>query len=184
MLFDKASPRSNDFRHRGGAMSEAYSARWRKILNRLKRFTGDPAGARDILQSALLRAEEAKNLKPIHNFEAYVSRTATNIAIDERRRELKRQKLFVDMKSENFERIQDSGPLQDEAYEIKERLSRVKVAIGRLPPRCREALLLHRLSEMKYGEIATYMGISQSAVERLISRAMQALARSLQDPAE
>lgn len=163
---------------------QSYLERWRTILRRLTRFTGSSTSARDLLQSALLKAEVSGKARSIDNFDAYVARTALNLAIDERRREITRSRFMVELQRDTLEIIADDRPLQDEVYELKERLSRVKDAIGRLPPRCREALLLHRLGEMKYSEIATHMGISQSAVEKLIARATDQLVRQVEGLSE
>jgi RNA polymerase sigma factor (sigma-70 family) len=62
----------------------------------------------------------------------------------------------------------------------KEAVERLLAALEALPPRSREALLLHRFEEATYAAVARRMGIGTSAVERLITRALKALSASLE----
>lgn len=55
----------------------------------------------------------------------------------------------------------------------------VQRTIDQLPPRCREAFLLHRQHQMSYAEIAGHMGLSPRTVENHIARALRALRDSL-----
>lgn len=62
----------------------------------------------------------------------------------------------------------------------KEALEKLLAAVEGLPPRAREALLLHRFEEATYASVARRMGITVSAVERLISRALGQVTASLE----
>ncbi|WP_172448493.1 RNA polymerase sigma factor [Caulobacter mirabilis] len=62
----------------------------------------------------------------------------------------------------------------------KESLDRLMLALESLPPRSREALLLHRFEEATYASVARRMGITVSAVERLITRALKQLTATLE----
>ena len=52
-------------------------------------------------------------------------------------------------------------------------------AMEDLPARTREAFVLHRFEEMQYAAIAGHMGISVSAVEKHIMRAIRRLADAI-----
>ena len=53
------------------------------------------------------------------------------------------------------------------------------VAIRKLPPRARTAFVFHRFEDMTYAAIAVRMGVSLSAVRRLIGRASAAVVADL-----
>jgi RNA polymerase sigma factor (sigma-70 family) len=57
----------------------------------------------------------------------------------------------------------------------KEAMELMVAALEGLPPRTREAFVLHRFEEMTYGAIARHMGVSTRTVEKLISRAIKKL---------
>ncbi|WP_306607812.1 RNA polymerase sigma factor [Azonexus sp.] len=58
--------------------------------------------------------------------------------------------------------------------EDKQALDRLLTVVLELPPRCRDAFILHKFEGMTYGEVAEHMGISVGAVEKHMARALQA----------
>ena len=66
----------------------------------------------------------------------------------------------------------------------RERLQIIQCAIAKLPPRCGEALRLHRFSGLSYPAIAQQMRISCSMVEKHISEAMLHLQSALEEADE
>lgn len=60
----------------------------------------------------------------------------------------------------------------DEILHFNDLTKRLDIAIQHLPPQSRKAYQLNRLEGKKYAEVALEMEITQSAVERLISRAL------------
>lgn len=141
---------------------------WPALLRRITRITRDPGGAEDVLQSAYLRAAEYRaGARPILNPDAFVARAAVNLAIDERRRRLRRD----EGAGGDHADVPDDGPLQDEVLEARQRLIRLKAGLQRLSPKTREVFLLHRLEGLKYREIADRLGVSVSAVEKHVAKA-------------
>ena len=63
----------------------------------------------------------------------------------------------------------------------RHRLERLRQGVEHLRPRTRQILLMHRLEGLKYREIATVLGISQSAVEKHIAQAMESLTDWMED---
>jgi RNA polymerase sigma factor (sigma-70 family) len=62
--------------------------------------------------------------------------------------------------------------IMHEVVEVRARLERVKEGLARLSPRTREVFLMHRLSNLKYHEIAARLEISSSAVEKHVAKAV------------
>lgn len=58
--------------------------------------------------------------------------------------------------------------------EDKQALDRLLTVVVRLPPRCRDAFILHKFDGLTYAEVAKQMGISVGAVEKHMARALEA----------
>ena len=63
----------------------------------------------------------------------------------------------------------------DQAYERREKLAHVVAAVQALPPRQRDAIVLHELEGRSYEQIATELNVSGGAVRQLLSRARTTL---------
>jgi RNA polymerase sigma-70 factor (ECF subfamily) len=55
-------------------------------------------------------------------------------------------------------------------------LRRLRIAIDRLPPRCREAVILKRIDGLSHREIAQRMGIGEQVVANYVMHGMCVLA--------
>lgn len=141
----------------------------RALVKRIARSTRSIDDAEDFLQSAFLRMIEYRSRHAVTNDTAFLVRAASNIAIDESRR--RKVRAEPDIPMEVLVEIPDEQPLQDEVFEARERLKRVRAALERLSPRTREIYFMHRIDGMKYREIAAELGITSSAVEKHIAKA-------------
>ncbi len=74
---------------------------------------------------------------------------------------------------------QNSVQKPDEILQFQELSIKIDSVIQHLPKQSKKAFLLHRLEGQKYSEIAKELGITISAVERLISRALSKLREQL-----
>jgi RNA polymerase sigma factor (sigma-70 family) len=140
---------------------------WTRLRDQVARMTRR-ADAEDLLHDAWVGLAErrASADKP----DALLARAAANRGIDAYRRERRRgESIAMEFAAET---LADAGPLQDEALIARHRLERLRQGVAQLSPRTRQIFLLHRLEGRKYREIATDLGISQSAVEKHIARAM------------
>ena len=150
---------------------------WKFLLNRLKRRLPRSAPAEDLLQSAYLRLEQYRQTNPVNDPAAFLVQVAVNLHIDEsRRRKWTDDRPF----DETCENLQSLEPLQDEVIAARERLRSVNQSLELMPPRTRAIFLQHRIDGKKYREIAESMGISQSAVEKHIARAVLFLAERME----
>ncbi|NWD87899.1 RNA polymerase sigma factor, partial [Pseudomonas sp. K5002] len=109
----------------------------------------------------------------------YLLRCAGNIAIDHLRSEGARVR-----SSEGWlpEQQDNQGCEPQAALEAGNDLRHVEAALRSLPERTRQIFLLNRIHGRKYAEIAKAMGLSQSAVEKHMMRALEACKASLREP--
>ena len=137
----------------------------------LKRGVG--ADAEDLVQEVFLRLQLGAERSDIDNVEGYIFRIANNVLVSRHRHELVEGRPFRAALPDELEAPDLPSP--ERVLLGRERWIRVLAALRALPPRAREAFLLHRFEEMTYAAIARRMGVSVSAVEKLISRALQQL---------
>lgn len=73
--------------------------------------------------------------------------------------------------------VLDSAPNPDEELELRERREVLYRAIGQLPDREREAVVLRMLEERSTAETARAMGVSRSVARSLVQRAVYRMRR-------
>lgn len=141
---------------------------------RLRRFIRTRVASRedaeDAVQEAYLRLLRYAERHEVENPEHLLFAAARNIAVDNQRRQRVREKTAADYAI--LEVCSRVWPSADEVVDARQRLKRVEAAVAELPVRCREVFLLHRIQGLSYSQIAGRCGISSSAVEKHIARAM------------
>ena len=128
----------------------------------------------DAVQDACVRALQVR--APVSDPVRYVLRIARNLHIDRRRKSRREAQLFEHSADSTL--LADDRPDPERVLSGKESLAGVLAAIEHLPPRCRQAFVLHRFENLSYAIIAHRMGISISAVEKHIAEAMARLSRA------
>lgn len=133
--------------------------------------------AEELVQDVFLKfwAKRA-GLSDIDALRTYLFRAARNTALNW----LRRQKLERRWQEEEAASWEPEAPesTDDESSE-QELAAAVRVAIDRLPPRCREVFILSRDGGLTYAEIARALEISIKTVETQMGRALKSLRVSL-----
>ncbi|MBB2203473.1 RNA polymerase sigma factor [Gluconacetobacter takamatsuzukensis] len=148
---------------------------WASLHARVRRLTRRH-DSEDLLQTALLHILE-RGHAGIANTEAYVLRTARNLAIDEYRRE--RRDCLVNLLPDQAEAIACPMPLPDAVVLGRQQLARLSTAFAALEPRTARIFLMHRLDHLPYRTIAAQLGVSVSTIEKQISKALCVLTTAL-----
>lgn len=153
------------------AAIEALSVRFRPaLIGYFRRRLKDTIEAEDLAQEVFLRMLRRGNVRELDDVRGYIFETASSVLIDRKRRGNVRQR----SNHESFDPQGHAGetPPIDRVFIGRESLSRVSVALFELPERTRTIFILRRLEGMRYSDIAQRLGISVSAVEKHVMRAM------------
>lgn len=155
-----------------------YAAEQGRLRRLLGRLVGSSTGAaEDLLQQTFLNVLTRTREGDLACGAAYLTTTARNLALnhlrDARRRNL------VDIGEEAFQAIPDGRPSPEMEALFRAELRRVLEAIAALPPRRREAFVLHRFEGLSHDQIAARQGISRNTVISQIVAALAELDRRL-----
>ncbi len=140
------------------------------------RRIGDPAEAEDLAQDVLLRVIDRVDLATLERPDGYLFQTAANMLTDRARRLQTRAVAQPDVEALhlNVEVLTPERVLQG-----KQDLQSVMAALDELPDPTRDMFILHRFEGLKYQEIADQYGVSRSAVEKRLSKALAHLTTCL-----
>ncbi len=130
----------------------------------------DPDTAKDIAQETFARVLMfARGQAAIREPRALLYRTARNLVADHRRRGVQRNHRGLDA-CDRLAAAEYEQP--DNRLADRQEVERLLAAIQALPPRCREAFILHKFDGLPQAEVARRMGISVNMVEKHIIRAL------------
>ncbi|WP_083265739.1 MULTISPECIES: RNA polymerase sigma factor [Pseudomonadaceae] len=154
----------------------AERSRMEALVNRRVRCR---ATAADLVQELFLRFWRRADAQ-VEDLATYLLRSARNMAIDHLRSEGSRSRTEAGLLAEQH-LPEPADP--EAALAAGHDLRHVQAALRALPERTRHIFLLNRIHGRTYGEIAQAMGLSQSAVEKHMMRALEACKASLTEPA-
>jgi RNA polymerase sigma-70 factor (ECF subfamily) len=133
---------------------------------------GGGEDAEDLAQEVFVRFAQQKSAQPIANVEAFLFRIAANLLRDRFRRNKTHHVQAHFPIDECVSEQLGEAPSEEHVYEEQERLRAFLQALEELPPKCRAAFLLQRYEGMSYSAVAQHLGISVSAVEKHMMKAL------------
>jgi RNA polymerase sigma factor (sigma-70 family) len=133
-----------------------------------------PFTAHDLTQELFLKIFALERSGEIANAKAFVFRMAANLVIDHQRRTTRQGVLLA--QAESYLRGQDEVPTPEREAMAQEELRDLAAAVERLSPATRRIFKRNRFGGRTQREIAAELGISQTAVEKHIRKALAALA--------
>jgi RNA polymerase sigma-70 factor (ECF subfamily) len=159
----------------------ALVSRWRERLAAfLYRMTHDRGTALDLTQETFVRLYRSRSrYQPTAAFPSYLFTIAANLARDHARWRTRHP--TVPLEESTAALLADSSAGPDATAAHREEVAAVEVAIAKLPPDLREAIVLFVYEDLGYSEIAAITKCSPKAVETRIYRARQLLKQSLTD---
>jgi len=151
---------------------------YRELLNFLQRQVHDRDTAADLAQESYARVLAAQNAgQAVQDARALLYRTAKNLVVDQHRRAEIRRHESLDQSAESSAQAAPRHLQPEEALSAQQSAHAYAQVIEDLPPRCREAFVLHIIEGLPQAEIARSMGISVSMVEKHVVRGMLACRR-------
>ena len=131
----------------------------------------------DLRQDVYVRVYESASKQLPQSAKPFVFAIARNLVIDR----LRRNRIVPIEGVADLEAIEIASdePGPDRNAIARDELRRLKLALDRLPPRCREAVILKRVEKLTRPEIALRMGISEKTVNRHLADAAHLLADML-----
>lgn len=143
----------------------------------VRRLVGSPSAAEDLVQDVFVNVLRGARQGEVDNPRAYLSRCATNVALDHLRRERVRTRIAPAEALTGSEIC--AAPLQDAIVQGRQELELLQEAVESLPPMCKAVFLLSRDHGLTMREIAERLGISAKTVEKHIQRAMTSCRQAL-----
>lgn len=168
------------------AFAELVEIHQDRVFSLCRRYLEDPEDARDAAQDVFLKVwRKAGSYRPRGQVSTWIHRIAVNHCLNRlRRRKIVRFLPFVqgavgddtpDLDPE------DPRPGPAESLESRRRWSATRRALDALPESQRSVLILAKFEGLSYKEIAETLGITVSAVESRLFRAMRRLEAAEQE---
>jgi RNA polymerase sigma factor (sigma-70 family) len=151
----------------------------RALIGYFRRRVHDLGEAEDLAQEVFVRILSRGDVAAIADVRAYLFEVALSVLVDRARRDKVRHKATHQSFDPEGHGAEDFA--SDRIHLGKEALGRATAALLELPERTRIIFVLRRLEGMKYSEIAHKLGISVSAVEKQMLRAMSYLTERMRD---
>lgn len=149
---------------------QAFSACAKELRSFLTRRLGCAETAADLVQDTYIRLATRQDREAHSNPRALVFRIAANLATDHARHRQVRER--VDAGCPDLPGLASSAPQPDAMVLARQEHALLKKAIAELPEKRRTVFLLRTSQELSYGQIAGRLGISVSAVEKHMSKAI------------
>lgn len=144
------------------------------LVKYFRRKCGNAAEAEDLAQDVLVRTL-ARSGWTAERARGYIFRAAVNRWRDRNRRALTHGATVAWDDAAEFALDEEISP--ERVVVVEQELHRVASALRELNERTRDVFMLIRLEQMKQAQIAAMFGISVSAVEKHLARALAHLAR-------
>lgn len=145
-------------------------AHYEELTGYLTRRFGSAGTASDTLHDIYIRLQRLRTVPELDNPRAYLFRVANNVALDRLRVAQRAERRLAP--GELAAEQPSPAATADVALERRQRLRLLAQAIAELPPRCREAFLMHKLDGLSHAQVAERLGISRSMVEKHVMKAL------------
>lgn len=131
------------------------------LVNYIRTHTHDLQLAEDIVQQVFTNLwSDRHNIKIETSAKGYLYTVSYRAYIDYYRKAKQKKIFFGELKEKTLR-----NSISEDNELTNERVKRLKAIIETLPPRCKEILLLNKMTGLKYKEISEQLNISKKTVE-------------------
>jgi RNA polymerase sigma factor (sigma-70 family) len=143
----------------------------------LQRNWRNDAEISDLRQEAYARVYEAAQRERPQLVKPFLFQITRNLMIDRLRRQS-----VVNLESvADFDwlNVSDDKPSSEAYVAARQELRLLQAALDKLPPRCRQVVLMRKVDGLSQKEVAKHMGITIETVENQVAKGMRVLAQAL-----
>ena len=161
----------------------------RRIYNLCYRFTNSPDDAQDLTQDVFIRVYKTMASYHVEKgaFTTWLTTLTRNLLVDHFRKSKQDRvtdSIDAGLREEDDslslgDRLEDPRPNPGDRLASKETQRMVQMALARISPDLREAVILRDLQDMDYKEIAQVLRVPEGTVKSRINRGRMELARLL-----
>jgi RNA polymerase sigma factor (sigma-70 family) len=143
----------------------------------LQRNWRNDAEISDLRQEAYARVYEAAQRERPQLVKPFLFQITRNLMIDRLRRQS-----VVNLESvADFDwlNVSDDKPSTEAYVAARQELRLLQAALDKLPPRCRQVVLMRKVDGLSQKEVAKHMGITIETVENQVAKGMRLLAQAM-----
>lgn len=155
------------------SISELFEKHNQSLLRFLIAKLGSEQEAQDVAQEAYAKLLGLDNDKIISHMQAYLFRTANNLAIDRLRSRKRLNETALPEFEDNNTSSYESAHAVENAADAQQQLRLIQTIVAELPAKCRMAFLLYKFECLSYEEIAESMQLTESMVRKYVLRAIR-----------
>ena len=152
-------------------ISELFRQHNKSLVRFLATKLGSEEEAIEVAQDAYVRMLGLNDAGVESYLQAYLYRTALNLAIDRIRRRSTQARIIGILTEREHEQT-SVVPSPEEIINAEQLLIELKQAINELPLNCRLAFCMVKFEHLEYAEIASKMNLSESMVRKYVSKAL------------
>ncbi len=150
-----------------------YRATVASLRGYLARVLSSRLDAEDVAHDAYARVYAAMHGQVVAQPRAFLFTTARRLAFNQLRR--RRSTPLQEMTPGAADLATSGAPSAERLLVAREDWARIERELARMPPGCRDVLLLCKLERLSHAEIASRLGIAVSTVEKRHTRALRHL---------
>jgi RNA polymerase sigma-70 factor (ECF subfamily) len=150
-------------------LEDVYRREYGRLVGLVSRVSGDRGRAEELVADAMCRLSERSALfRPDGNLEAWLYRTAINLALNALKAESRRVHYERAASAEEARNRRAAGPLEEVLRAEEQR--KVRSILAAMKP-AEAKLLLLRHAGLSYQETAEALGLNPASVGKLVARA-------------